>query len=150
MAGTEVKRFAQPDEFQELPRLGLLRPVLLYDGTCKLCRWAARVVVRLDRDEGVALLPLDDEEAGRLLVCVPEDARFGRFWFVLHDGTPIAGDAGGGSALLAEVRLTRPVEHVLGAVHASAIVDALDKVIARHRQRLGHLVPEGDAPRRYP
>jgi hypothetical protein len=30
------------------------------------------------------------------------------------------------------------------------LVDALDKVVARHRSRLGRLVPEGPAPRRYP
>jgi hypothetical protein len=42
------------------------------------------------------------------------------------------------------------VGRALRAVHASAVVDALDKVVARQRGRLGHLVPEGDAPRRYP
>jgi len=49
-----------------VPRL--LRPVLLYSGTWRFCRWAARVVARLDRGEGLALLPLADDEAGRLLV----------------------------------------------------------------------------------
>jgi hypothetical protein len=98
----------------------------------------------------VAILPLADEEAGRLLAGVPEDARFECWWLVVRDGTPIAGDAGGGVALLTEVRLTRPVGRALRAVHALAIVDTLDKVVARHRGRLGRLVPEGDAPRLYP
>jgi predicted DCC family thiol-disulfide oxidoreductase YuxK len=115
-----------------------------------LCRWAARVVAKLDRDEALALLPLADEEADGLLASVPEEARGECWWLVLRDGTPVAGDSGGGIALLAEVRLTRPLGSVLRALRASALVDALDKLVARHRARLGSLVPEGPAPRRYP
>jgi hypothetical protein len=96
------------------------------------------------------LLPLADEEAGRLLARVPEEVRCESWWLVLRDGRPIAGDAGGGVALFAEVRLTRPLGRVLRALNASALVDALDKVIARHRSRLGRFVTDGPAPRRYP
>ena len=52
--------------------------------------------------------------------------------------------------LFGEVKLTRPVARALGALHASGLVDALDKVAARNRGRLGRLVPEGPAPRRFP
>jgi hypothetical protein len=48
------------------------------------------------------------------------------------------------------VRLTHPLGHVLRAIRASTLVDALDKLVARHRGRLGRFVPEGPAPRRYP
>jgi hypothetical protein len=88
--------------------------------------------------------------AGRLLAGVPEDARDECWWLVLRDGTPIAGDGGGGVALFVEVRLTQPLGRVLRMLHASGLLDALDKLIARHRGRLGLLVPEGPAPRRYP
>ena len=81
---------------------------------------------------------------------MPEEAQDECWWLVLRDGTPIPGDAGGGVALFAEVRLTRPLGRVLRALHAPALVDALDKVLARHRSRLGRFVPEGPAPRRYP
>jgi hypothetical protein len=81
---------------------------------------------------------------------VPEAARDECWWLVLRDGTPIAGDGGGGVALFAEVRLTQPLGRMLRKLHASALLDALDKLVARHRGRLGHLVPEGPAPRRYP
>jgi hypothetical protein len=81
---------------------------------------------------------------------VAKEARDECWWLVLRDGTPVAGDAGGGVALFAHVRLTRPVARVLRTLHASALIDALDKVVARHRGRLGRLVPEGPAPRRYP
>jgi hypothetical protein len=107
-------------------------------------------VARFDRYEELALLPLADEEAARLLAGVPERARDECWWIVLRDRTPIAGDAGGGVALFAEVRLTRPLGRLLRTLHASALLDALDKVVARHRARLGGLVPEGAAPRRYP
>jgi hypothetical protein len=96
------------------------------------------------------VLPLGDDEAGRLLAPVPEGARGECWWLVLCDGTPIAGDAGGGVALFAEVGLTQPLARVLRALHASALIDALDKVVARHRSRLGRFVPEGPALRRYP
>jgi hypothetical protein len=98
----------------------------------------------------LALLPLGDEEAGRLLASLPEDARDECWWLVLRDGTPIAGDAGGGVALFGEVRLTRPLGRVLRALRASPLVDAFDRLVARHRSRLGRFVPEGPAPRRYP
>jgi hypothetical protein len=85
-----------------------------------------------------------------MLASVPEEARDECWWLVLRDGTPIPGDAGGGVAILGEVRLTRPLGRVVRALHASALVDALDKVAARNRSRLGRFVPEGPAPHRYP
>jgi hypothetical protein len=96
------------------------------------------------------VLPLADDEAGGLLTSVPEKARDDCWWLVLRDGTPIPGDAGGGVALFAQIRLTRPLGRVLRALHASALIDTFDKVVARYRSRLGRLVPEGPAPRRYP
>jgi hypothetical protein len=81
---------------------------------------------------------------------VPEDARGECWWLVLHDGTPVPGDSGGGVALFAEVRLTHPLGRLLRALHASVVIDALDKLVARHRARLGRLVPDGPAPRRFP
>jgi hypothetical protein len=85
-----------------------------------------------------------------LLALVPGAARDECWWLVLRDGTPVPGDDGGGVTLLAEVRLTRPLGLVLRAVRASALVDALDELVARHRARLGRFVPDGPAPRRYP
>ena len=66
------------------------------------------------------------------------------------DGTPVPGDGGGGVLLLGELRLTRPLARLLGAAGASRLVDAIDIRIARHRTRLGRLVPDGPAPRRFP
>jgi hypothetical protein len=81
---------------------------------------------------------------------VPEHTRDECWWLVLRDGTPVPGDAGGGVALFAEVRLTRSLGRVLGALRASALIDAVDRFVARHRSGLGRFVPDGPAPRRYP
>jgi hypothetical protein len=104
----------------------------------------------LDRREELALLPLADEEAGRLLASIPEERRGECWWLVLRDGRPIAGDAGGGVMLFAELQLTRPFGRVLRALRLSPLVDALDTFVAQHRKRLGRFVPDGPAPRRYP
>jgi hypothetical protein len=104
----------------------------------------------LDRRQELALLRLADEEAGSLLASIPEQARDECWWLLLRDGTPVPGDGGGAVALLSEVRLTRPVGQLFRTLRASGLFDAADKLVARHRGRLGRFVPEGPAPRRYP
>ena len=128
----------------------LERPVLLYDGACKLCRFAARAASVLDRDEQVALLPLEDTEAGSLLAAVPRSVRNGRWWLVRRDGAALPGDGGAGVVLLEELRVTHRVGRILRTSQASTLVDGLDALIARHRSRIGRFVPDGPAPRRYP
>ncbi len=104
----------------------------------------------LDRDQQLALLPLADEEAGRLLASVPEERRKECWWLVRRDGTLVAGDAGGAVAALLEIRLTRPLGRALRALRLGGLLDAVDKVVARQRKHMGWLVPDGPALRRYP
>ena len=104
----------------------------------------------LDRREELALLPLADEKASLLLASVPEEKRGECWWLVLRDGTPVAGDGGAGVMLLARIQLTRPLGRVLRALQLSPLVDTLDKLLSGYRKRVGRLVPEGPAPRRYP
>jgi hypothetical protein len=96
------------------------------------------------------LLPLADDEADGLLGAVPEEERGECWWLVLRDGRPVPGDRGGGVALFAEVGLTRPLGRLLRALRLSRLVDASDRLVSRHRARLGRFVPDGRAPRRYP
>lgn len=96
------------------------------------------------------MLPLADGEAGRLLASVPKERRGECWWLVLRDGALVAGDHGGGVALFAEVRLTRPLSRVLRVLRLSRFLDALDTLLAHYRKRLGRFVPDGPAPRRYP
>lgn len=126
------------------------RPVLLYSGSCRFCRWAARTVAKLDRGQQLAILPLADEQAGRLLDAVPANRRTESWWIVRCDGVPVAGKRGAGIVLITEISLTRPLGRGLRAIGLSHLVDALDTLVARHRGRLSRLVPDGPAPRRYP
>lgn len=81
---------------------------------------------------------------------MPDERRHECWWLVRRDGTPIPGDDGGGVAVLAELRLTRPLGLVLRALRAGRLVDAADKLFARYRGKVGRFVPEGPAPRRFP
>lgn len=98
----------------------------------------------------MALLPLADEEAARLLASIPEERRKECWWLVLRDGMPVPGDHGGGMALLQELRLTRPLGSLLRAARLSSAVDVFDRALARSRKQLSKVVPDGEAPRRYP
>lgn len=133
-----------------MPTNHLARPVLLYSDTCRFCRWAARRIAALDRGHQLALLPLTDDEAGRLLAPVPEAARGESWWIVRRDGSHVAGKCGAATVLLAEIHQTRWLGHAAGAAGLSRFIDALDRFFARHRGRLSRLVPDGPAPRRYP
>lgn len=132
------------------PPARLERPVLLYSGECRFCRWAARVVVALDASERLALLPLADAEAGRLLESIPEESRLASWWLIRREGTPVAGKRGAGVVLLTEIPRTRPVGRALGALGLSFLVDTIDAFVAQRRARLSRFVPDGAAPRRYP
>jgi len=104
----------------------------------------------MDGSQKLALLPLADDEAKRLLATIPEEERGECWWLVRIDGTPVAGDGGGGVELLSELRVTRPLGVLLRALRLSSLVDAGDKVLARYRKALSRIVPDGPAPRRYP
>jgi predicted DCC family thiol-disulfide oxidoreductase YuxK len=62
------------------------RPVLLYDGGCRFCRFAARVAARIDRGR-YAYLPFDDDEAAPLLTRLPEATRYASAHLVRSNGS---------------------------------------------------------------
>ncbi len=68
-----------------------------------------------------------DSEAAKYLAALPEDERLASWRLVRQDGS-LVGYAG--------VRGRLP--------------DALYGLVARHRELLGRVVPDGPAPRRYP
>ena len=124
------------------------RPVLLYDGACRLCRFIARVVLSLDRKNELAVLPLQDEIAIQVLAPLPENELLDSWRFVHRDGS-LAGYGAGVVYLLRALRLTRPAGRVLSVVPDRAL-DAAYRAVARRRSLLGRIVPDGPAPRRYP
>jgi predicted DCC family thiol-disulfide oxidoreductase YuxK len=119
-----------------------IRPVLLYDGECRFCRWSARVVARIDRSGRLALLPFQDDEAPPLLAPVPVEERLSSWHLVERDGRVLsrAGAAGAVAGRLLGRWATRP----------AATLDGLYTLVARHRGRLGRIVPDGPAPRAFP
>lgn len=83
--------------------------------------------MRLDRRKRLAVLPLADPAAALFLEQLPETEKFASWRLVKRDGS------------------------LLGyGVVRSRIPDALYRFVARHRESLGRLVPNGPAPRRYP
>jgi hypothetical protein len=86
----------------------------------------------------------------QLLADVAEHRRAECWWLVLRDGTLIPGDHGGGVMLLAQLQRTRWAAQVLSRLRLSRPVDLLDQLLARTRKHLGRLVPQGEAPVRFP
>ena len=125
----------------------MARAVLLYDTDCRLCRFAARFVARLDRRESLALLGLRDEPADRLLDGIAEDERSASLRLVLPDGRLLSAGAAT-LGVLERLPWTRPLASATAALRAEPAAEALYAVIARNRDRLGRLVPDGPAPRR--
>jgi predicted DCC family thiol-disulfide oxidoreductase YuxK len=121
-------------------------PTLLYDADCRLCRFVARVVDRLDRDRELALLPLQDPGAAPLVAELPEHERHAT-WRIAHEDGSLVGRGEGAPVLLRTMTLTRPAGRLLAHVPPRAL-DAAYDLFARHRGRLGRLVPDGPAPRR--
>jgi predicted DCC family thiol-disulfide oxidoreductase YuxK len=125
------------------------RPVLLYDTGCRLCRFAARIVARLDRRRSFALLGLDDVAAGPLLEHISEEERGSSIRLVLPDGRAVSAGAAA-LGVLERLPVTRMVARSFARLRALPAAEATYAFVARHRSRIGRLVPDGPAPRRYP
>ena len=73
------------------------------------------------------MLPLHDRVANTLLASLPERERFDSWRLVRRDGSTVG-----------------------YAVVRGRVPDALYRLVANHRERLGRFVPDGPAPRRFP
>ena len=114
------------------------RPVLLYDADCRLCRFVVRVVLRLDRRERLAFLPLQSSDAPALLPDLSEDARLASVHLIEPDGERRSA----GQALVQLVRhLGLPAPSFLARTY---------EPLATRRDRFAKLVPDGPAPTRFP
>ena len=122
--------------------------MLLYDGECRLCRFTARCVARLDRDHEIGLLPLQDGAAEALLTTLAEGERLDT-WRMVRPAGSLTGYGSGIPDLLETMGLTRTAGRLLRRVPVGSL-DALYRVAARNRGVLGRLIPDGAAPRRYP
>jgi predicted DCC family thiol-disulfide oxidoreductase YuxK len=127
------------------PEVQLSRPVLLYDGDCRLCRFVARVVASTDPRGRVALLPLSDEAAATLVSVLPEAERY-RSWHLVRPGGAISSRGLAGAELLDALGHAR----VGRIARAQPLVERAYAFVAGNRDWLGKLVPDGPAPRRFP
>jgi predicted DCC family thiol-disulfide oxidoreductase YuxK len=114
--------------------------VLLYDGDCRLCRFAARLVARLDREHELAIVPLQHPDAAPLLESLPETERLASWRLARPDGM-LVGFGAGVVPLFASMRLTRPLARLLAFV-PDRMLDAAYRVVAGNRGTLGKLVPD--------
>ena len=122
--------------------------MLLYDAACRLCRFTARLVVRIDRAHELAVLPLQDDEAAALLASLSPEQRLASWWIALPNGS-LLGQGAGLPALFEAMRITRPLGVVARAL-PGRLLDRTYELVARNRRTIGRLVPDGPPPRRYP
>jgi predicted DCC family thiol-disulfide oxidoreductase YuxK len=120
-----------------------VRPTLLYDGRCRVCRFAARAVVRLDRSRTLAVVPFEDGQAAPLLEAIPAGERLTSWHLLLPDGRR-ASRGRGVIELLSLLPATRRIAPALRVFPLEAIY----RLVAQNRHRLSRFVPDGPAPRR--
>lgn len=64
---------------------------LLYDRDCGFCVWSLAWILAWDRDRRLRPVPLQGEEAGRLLSGMARERRMASFHLVTVDGTVLSG-----------------------------------------------------------
>jgi predicted DCC family thiol-disulfide oxidoreductase YuxK len=89
-----------------------------------------------------------DSEAARLLEALPGHERFATWHLVSPAGT-LVGYGVGAIELLRAMRSTRRAARFLDAL-PDALLERAYSLVARHRSKLGRLVPDRAGPRRFP
>lgn len=89
-----------------------------------------------------------DQAAAVFLEPLPEDERFATWHLVRPDGS-LAGHGAGLVELAQAMRSTRLAGRLLARL-PSRMLEMVYAVIARHRSRLGRVVPDGPSPLRFP
>lgn len=121
------------------------RPVLLYSGGCKFCRWVARKLVKLDVREELDLVPMRSDYAAPILAQVPEEQRYSNWW-VWHRGKLYAGNSGGGIVVLKAMTLTRWIGFAVQVLGLSRALDKLDNWVKAKRPVFSRYINDGEAP----
>jgi predicted DCC family thiol-disulfide oxidoreductase YuxK len=110
------------------------RAVLLYDAECGFCRWSVAKIMAWDRRGRIRPVPLQNEEADRLLADMPREERMASW----HLATPDGRVTSAGAAVPGLMRLL-PAGTPLALV-AQALPRTTDRMyswVARNRGRLG-------------
>jgi predicted DCC family thiol-disulfide oxidoreductase YuxK len=127
----------------------LTRPVVVYSGTCRFCRWTANIVDRLDRDEVVGMVAHDDPKAEAIMGQISE-RDWDRSWqLVFPDGRRLmSGDAT--VELLSRLAYTRWLGRALAVLRLTPLVGLIYLTVSWARPYLSRLVPDKPGPRRFP
>jgi predicted DCC family thiol-disulfide oxidoreductase YuxK len=115
------------------------RAIVLYDGTCNLCKTIATTLLAWDRKRGTLLVsPIQSPAGDRLLGDLPDDIRLSSFHFVDTDGTRYSG-----GIALAPMFDRLPAGHPIAVALRSAPgpVDAAYEFIATNRQKISRFIP---------
>jgi predicted DCC family thiol-disulfide oxidoreductase YuxK len=96
----------------------------------------------MDRRGRLAFLALSDEAAAAHLGTLPEPERFASWRLATDEGLFGHGEA---AAKLADLLLPGS-----GRLVGRLPLETAYRLVARNRHRLGRLVPDGPAPRRFP
>lgn len=131
------------------PADAVTRPLLLYDGGCRFCRWAARVVERLDRAGRLGFLSIRHPDAGPLLDGATDTDPLASWSLVFPNGSRLSGGPGV-VALLERLSLLRWIGRMARALRLAPVLGVVDRWVARYKGRLSRRVPDGPGPHRFP
>jgi predicted DCC family thiol-disulfide oxidoreductase YuxK len=108
--------------------------VILYDADCGFCRWSLDKILAWDRRGRLRPVPLQSEEADRLLEGIDPTTRMASWHLVTPDGLVRSG----GAVVPPLARLLpggAPVAVLAGALPGTT--DRAYRLVARNRDRLG-------------
>ena len=118
------------------------RAIVLYDGTCNLCKTISMTLLGWDHRRGTLLVtPIQSPAGDKLLGDLPDDVRLSSFHFVDIDGTRYSG----GVALAPMFdRLPGVFGHLIARVLRAmpGPVDVMYEFIATNRQQISTFIPE--------
>jgi predicted DCC family thiol-disulfide oxidoreductase YuxK len=115
------------------------RAVLLYDQDCGFCRWSLSKILAWDRGHRQRPVPLQTEEALRLLDGMSEEQRLGSWHLIAADGHRYS--AGAAAAPLARLLpFGAPIALIAGALPGTT--ERLYRWVADHRDQLGRRLGE--------
>ena len=116
------------------------RAIVLYDGTCNMCKTIATTLLKWDSRRGTLLVtPIQSPAGDRLLGDLPDDVRLSSFHFIDTDGTRYSG-----GIALAPMFDRLPAGHPIAVALRAAPgpVDTAYEFIATNRQQISRYIPE--------
>lgn len=116
------------------------KAIVLYDGTCNLCKTISTTLLDWDRKQGrLMVTPIQSPAGDRLLGDLDDETRLSSFHFIDTDGTRYSG-----GIALAPMFDRLPGGRVIAAAlrKLPGPVDAAYEFIATNRQKISRFVPE--------